>query len=790
MLEFHESRKGGMPSPVSRAWSIVISAGLFLLIAQWLRPLDEIPEITGLYDIRPILISIGFYLFVDALAIHPAAGWTLKTAASLALVGYLFGYQAWSGQSLNLYFEVLVRDVRHLLQGDLVDLSAENRTLMFMIGLALIVSVLHSLIELNQRVLGLVLLTVVYLLALQFWPGIDTGWEIVQTLAVGLIYLSLLNINRVKRKFSIARINRNWPILWIPGSLFVVSAALSLGMALADPHAGMPAPFQWTVSIPWLDRFTAVGSKLASLGADSFGSAPARTGYGNDDSRLGGSLVQDQGVAFIAKTDRLTYWRGEAKNIYDGRGWSEIRNDLYQGDMYSPFPSILGGGGEISANNGQQEKTINQEIVLNDKSLGNLFFSGGSIDSLQAVLSDRGAPVTAGKVWIDRVEGKYSLGSPGQALSYYKMKVSLPQSDPEVLKKDAGAYPRNIEINDLQLPEKLPERVVRLAKQITAGLDNNYDRAKAIEQYLRSHYSYNLRTSGYPAENEDFVDHFLFVEKQGYCDYFSTAMAVMLRAVHIPARWVKGFAPGEEINTDSSGEITVKVLNLHAHSWVEVYFPQSGWVPFDPTPGFSGFEGGSGLPVEAGMPAPASADQPGGTVLHTVQGSASLKDVNSAAAKLMERMFPAGMKQDPALKSTWPDMLGTVKQRIGGVWTEKMPSPAIYWIGLGVFLFGLPIWALRFVRRKRPAPFRQAAFQEYSLRVMERFWRKIFAKFGALGRNQTLREYVVSLKLSDGSKLEPLAEFVRLYEQARYGRPERGEFSEQVIRKLWQEIGK
>jgi hypothetical protein len=83
------------------------------------------------------------------------------------------------------------------------------------------------------------------------------------------------------------------------------------------------------------------------------------------------------------------------------------------------------------------------------------------------------------------------------------------------------------------------------------------------------------------------VDHFLFESYRGYCDHFSTSMTVMLRTLDIPARWVKGFAPGQQVGTDDQGNQIIEVRNNDAHSWVEVYFPNIGWVPFEATSSFS-----------------------------------------------------------------------------------------------------------------------------------------------------------------------------------------------------------
>src|SRR5699024_5633491 len=89
-----------------------------------------------------------------------------------------------------------------------------------------------------------------------------------------------------------------------------------------------------------------------------------------------------------------------------------------------------------------------------------------------------------------------------------------------------------------------------------------------------------------PEQDEDYVDQFLFETQAGYCDNFSTSMVVMLRTLDIPARWAKGFTSGEMIDIGETHD-TYEVTNANAHSWVEVYFPETGWVSFEPTQGFS-----------------------------------------------------------------------------------------------------------------------------------------------------------------------------------------------------------
>lgn len=134
-----------------------------------------------------------------------------------------------------------------------------------------------------------------------------------------------------------------------------------------------------------------------------------------------------------------------------------------------------------------------------------------------------------------------------------------------------------------RLPETIPSRVRELARSITDGEDTDYARATAIEEWLSGSFPYTLDPGRLP-EGEDFVDHFLFDEQQGYCTYFASAMVVMLREIGIPARYVEGY-----VLPDNGGDSNAfQVTNRNAHAWPEVYFEGFGWMQFEPTPGFAG----------------------------------------------------------------------------------------------------------------------------------------------------------------------------------------------------------
>jgi len=134
----------------------------------------------------------------------------------------------------------------------------------------------------------------------------------------------------------------------------------------------------------------------------------------------------------------------------------------------------------------------------------------------------------------------------------------------------------------LQLPDTLPDRVGGLAHELTAGADNNYDRLRILEHFLASTFPYTLDTEPLPP-GEDFVYHFLFTAREGYCVHYASAMVVMARTLGIPARFVEGFIMPES----PAGDGRYWVTNRHAHAWVEAYFPGFGWVMFEPTAAYN-----------------------------------------------------------------------------------------------------------------------------------------------------------------------------------------------------------
>jgi transglutaminase-like putative cysteine protease len=149
------------------------------------------------------------------------------------------------------------------------------------------------------------------------------------------------------------------------------------------------------------------------------------------------------------------------------------------------------------------------------------------------------------------------------------------------LENAAAQYPAEIADKFIQIPPEFSPRVAELAQRLTADAVTPYEKAKAIETYLRT-IPYDDAISAPPA-GVDPLEYFLFDIQRGYCDYYATAMAMMLRVVGVPARTASGYAEGLFDEESQSYFITQR----DAHTWVEVFFPEYGWIEFEPTAGES-----------------------------------------------------------------------------------------------------------------------------------------------------------------------------------------------------------
>ena len=296
---------------------------------------------------------------------------------------------------------------------------------------------------------------------------------------------------------------------------------------------------------------------------------------------LSGGYAQSQKIVMTIRTGELPpiisstftanppryYWRSAIYDEYVGGGW--ITSSAPPQKYSANTPLIQGLLNSY--------KLIHLDVDLQEPE-GKLFWSG--------ILFSADIPLRVD--W--RVRPRSDLFADQSALlqadiflaatnaTAYKVDSYVPVATPEQLRSASSKYPDDILERYLVLPRSVPARVRLLAQKITAEPSNPYDKAKAIETYLRANYPYDLEVPA-PPPDRDVADYFLFDLKKGYCDYYATAMVVLARASGIPARFVSGYAPG---SYDAPNAQYV-VRELDAHSWVEVYFPEIGWVEFEPT---------------------------------------------------------------------------------------------------------------------------------------------------------------------------------------------------------------
>lgn len=261
-------------------------------------------------------------------------------------------------------------------------------------------------------------------------------------------------------------------------------------------------------------------------------------------------------------------WRGIALNQFDGRTWTNEDPELEIISDQAPMRSL-----QIERHNLPQSiraigqsRLLRYRVIMEPIGTNVLFLAPVPIE-VNGKFRDFGVDENGAVLNTDHSRNTESY----EALSL----ITQPSAD--ALRQGSGDYPTDVKENDLRLPP-IDGRIHALARKITADQNTDFDKAAAVEHYLRNNFGYTLQMSDRPAP--DPLAEFLFQRKQGHCEYFASSMAVMLRSVGVPARIVNGFRTGEYNPLTHNYIIRAR----DAHSWVEVYLPAVGWTAFDPTP--------------------------------------------------------------------------------------------------------------------------------------------------------------------------------------------------------------
>ena len=214
-----------------------------------------------------------------------------------------------------------------------------------------------------------------------------------------------------------------------------------------------------------------------------------------------------------------------------------------------------------------------------------LFYPGTLFQTDRASIAHQSNPPTTSDLSLTAID-RLSSVLPPYSSGVYNVTTQYSIATMAELEKAGTTYPdwllpyATLPLTGYRSTQVL-DSIHTLALQIVqaAHAQNPYDKAAAIETYLRDNYKYTLKPSQ-PPPGADRLAYFLFVSKAGYCQFFASAMGDMMRSLGIPTQLVNGFGPG--IFDPTSGSF--KVRNEDAHTWVESYFPGYGWITFEPTP--------------------------------------------------------------------------------------------------------------------------------------------------------------------------------------------------------------
>ncbi|MCB0105454.1 MAG: DUF3488 domain-containing protein, partial [Caldilineaceae bacterium] len=325
---------------------------------------------------------------------------------------------------------------------------------------------------------------------------------------------------------------------------------------------------------------------------------PTTAAFG-DTLRLGGERNVGDNTIFTAYTTRGRYWRAVVFDTFDGRSWQNTteQEERFEEDKILPVANWL------------MREPVTQTITLLSPT-GNVIFGAPDVYLANVPIEGQVQPVQATGL-LATSDGSSALPyeftfmrsrrtlDPGMSYSVVSLQTVVTE---KALREASTDYPATIRERYLQLPENFSPAIAALAQEMIADRfaatapeqPTPYDQAKVIEQYLRT-IEYDDAIPA-PPPDQDPIEYFLFDIKRGYCDYYATAMVLMLRSLGIPSRAVSGYAEG--LYSEEDGFYSVREVD--AHTWVEVYFPDYGWIEFEPTAGETSLQRPSGEEVDRG----------------------------------------------------------------------------------------------------------------------------------------------------------------------------------------------
>ncbi|HFC11586.1 MAG TPA: transglutaminase domain-containing protein [Anaerolineae bacterium] len=386
---------------------------------------------------------------------------------------------------------------------------------------------------------------------------------------VALLYIAQTHLLENKKVWKRSSVHYNSSINgnFMRSSLVVALLAL----AIVWPAPALPASASvgdavnrvnkpWrTVRDNWQRLYSALNAQSTTTTSDPYRDTLTLSGARNPTD----TPIMD---VFVEEKLPYAYWRSTTLDSYDGASgqWR-----VASGETITQFPE------DPPINIAKTKSRI--EVV---QTFVNYIPNAGAIYSApDIVASDRQIRLKTaidaqGYNKISATRSRYLL----QLNDNYKITSQLSVANQTELRGASVNYSADIRQQYLAVPPEISERTRSLAADLTAPYDNPYDKALVVQNYLRNAITYNDQIDAPPPGTEP-IDYFLFETRQGYCNYYASAFAMMLRTQGIPTRLSRGFAAGEYNEDDK----LYRVRARDAHTWPEVYFPEYGWIQFEPT---------------------------------------------------------------------------------------------------------------------------------------------------------------------------------------------------------------
>lgn len=551
-----------MDSPVMK-WTSLIGLYLiiFFMLVEWLVP---VVQLTSTGHLGLFLIFVVICLGSNIFNLNGFLSFTIKLLYIVWFLMYVYmGTKVFSIDSFIKIADQFVVSIQSLIHGDWEGIKDSFRSILFFVLLWMTIYLIHHWLTVKHSVLYFFITTIIFLSLLDTFTTYDAKYAIIRVMLLGLFLMGVLFINRLFKNSQVKWKPTYYGMLLIPLFVMIMSSA-AFAYLMPKKQAMVDVPEPISALMKWQNN------KNGNVG---------KIGYVEDDSKLGGPFEEDDVPVFEATAKKNQYWRVETKDIYTGKGWIRKKGDIYV--------HTFAYGDEIPMSMKPGKKEDVDEATITLKKNYKFILQPYGLKTIDKPDDNKSFYIEINGEKIRPAVNEKKVVLPYYAMSYSTPEYSLnalEKTRPSDLKKLNKGYRQY-----LQLPSTLPKRVNKLATEITKNEKSLYDKANAIVSYFQYNgFTYSRTNVATPSNNQDYVDQFLFETKSGYCDNFSTSMVVMLRTLGIPARWVKGFSEGDEVSSKGDTHHYV-VTNNNAHSWVEAYFPGIGWMAFEPTIGFNGF---------------------------------------------------------------------------------------------------------------------------------------------------------------------------------------------------------